>query len=75
MKRAVLADVGPLYAAADAGDAHHQQAMQQLQKLARDRRESFGREVRERALHTCAICARVELAETNHACAVGNRRT
>jgi len=39
MKRAVLADVGPLYAAADAGDAHHQQAMQQLQKLARDRRE------------------------------------
>src|SRR5512141_2075098 len=39
MKRAVLADVGPLYAAADAGDAHHQHALQQLQKLARDRRE------------------------------------
>ncbi len=39
MKHAVLADVGPLYAAADAGDAHHQQALQQLQKLARDRRE------------------------------------
>jgi predicted nucleic acid-binding protein len=39
MKRAVLADVGPLYAAADAGDAHHRQARQQLEKLARDRRE------------------------------------
>jgi len=39
MKRAVLADVGPLYAAADGSDAHHQQALQQLQKLARDRRE------------------------------------
>src|ERR1051325_9709419 len=39
MKRAALADVGPLYAAADGSDAHHQQALQQLQKLARDRRE------------------------------------
>ena len=39
MRRAVLADVGPLYAAADSSDAHHQQALQQLQKLARDRRE------------------------------------
>ena len=39
MKRAVLADVGPLYAAADGSDAHHQEALQQLQKLARDRRE------------------------------------
>ncbi len=39
MKRAVLSDVGPLYAAADGSDAHHQQALRQLQKLARDRRE------------------------------------
>ena len=39
MRRAVLADVGPLYAAADGSDAHHQQARQQLQELARDRRE------------------------------------
>ena len=39
MKRAVLADVGPLYAAADGSDAHHEQAVQQLQKLARERRE------------------------------------
>jgi predicted nucleic acid-binding protein len=39
MKRAVLADIGPLYAAADGSDAHHQQALRELQKLARDRRE------------------------------------
>lgn len=39
MKRAVLADAGPLYAAADGSDAHHQQALRQLQDLARDRRE------------------------------------
>ena len=39
MMRAVLADTGPLYAAADDGDAHHQQALRQLQKLARERRE------------------------------------
>jgi predicted nucleic acid-binding protein len=38
-ERAVLADVGPLYAAADRGDAHHKRALRQLQKLARDRRE------------------------------------
>ena len=37
--RAVLADVGPLYAAADGSDAHHQQALQQMEKLAHDRRE------------------------------------
>jgi len=35
----VLADAGPLYAAADAADARHQQALQELERLARDRRE------------------------------------
>ena len=39
MTRPVLADSGPLYAAADEGDAHHEQALRQLQKLANDRRE------------------------------------
>ena len=39
MKRAVLVDVGPLYAAADPDDAHHKRAHQELQRLARDRRE------------------------------------
>jgi predicted nucleic acid-binding protein len=39
MKRAVLADTGPLYAAADPHDAHHKQARQQLQKLAREKSE------------------------------------
>jgi predicted nucleic acid-binding protein len=39
VRRAVLADAGPLYAAADASDAHHRQALQQLEKLTRDRRE------------------------------------
>jgi len=39
MMQAVLADVGPLYAAADGSDAHHRQALEQLEKLARDRRE------------------------------------
>jgi len=37
--RAVLADTGPLYAAADGSDAHHRQALKQLEKLAHDRRE------------------------------------
>ena len=37
--RAVLADTGPLYAANDAGDAHHQRALRELEHLARDRRE------------------------------------
>ena len=39
MTRTVLADTGPLYAAADEADAHHPRAMRELQKLARDRRE------------------------------------
>ena len=39
MKRTVLADAGPLYAAADEADAHHQRALRELQKLAHDRRE------------------------------------
>lgn len=33
MRHCVLADVGPLYAAVDATDAHHQRAMLELQKL------------------------------------------
>ncbi|MGA8429103.1 MAG: PIN domain-containing protein [Candidatus Sulfotelmatobacter sp.] len=37
--RAVLADAGPLYAAADDADAHHQQALEELKKLARSRLE------------------------------------
>jgi predicted nucleic acid-binding protein len=37
--RAVLADTGPLYAANDEGDEHHQRAVLELQELARDRRE------------------------------------
>ena len=39
MIRAVLADSGPLYAANDEGDAHHQRALRELKELARDRRE------------------------------------
>ena len=39
MIRAVLADTGPLYAANDEGDKHHQLALHQLKELARDRRE------------------------------------
>jgi predicted nucleic acid-binding protein len=39
MTRAVLADTGPLYAANDEGDAHHQRALRELRQLARDRRE------------------------------------
>jgi len=39
MKRAVLADVGPLYAAAMAAMRTTSKRCQQLQKLARDRRE------------------------------------
>jgi predicted nucleic acid-binding protein len=39
MTRAVLADTGPLYAANDEGDAHHQRALRELKALARDRRE------------------------------------
>lgn len=39
MIRAVLADTGPLYAANDEGDAHHQRALGELGELAGDRRE------------------------------------
>jgi predicted nucleic acid-binding protein len=39
MIRAVLADSGPLYAANDEGDSHHQQALQELKELASDGRE------------------------------------
>jgi predicted nucleic acid-binding protein len=39
MIRAVLADTGPLYAANDEGDQHHQLALRQLKELARNRRE------------------------------------
>lgn len=39
MKRAVLADTGPLYAATDPDDAHHKRARQELQRLTRDRYE------------------------------------
>ncbi len=39
MRRAVLADTGPLYAAADPDDAHHQRARRELRRLARDKRE------------------------------------
>jgi predicted nucleic acid-binding protein len=39
MTRAVVADTGPLYAANDKGDAHHQRALRELQALARERRD------------------------------------
>jgi predicted nucleic acid-binding protein len=39
MKQAVLADTGPLYAAADPDDAHHKRACQELRRLAREKRE------------------------------------
>ena len=39
MKRAVLADSGPLYAAVDPDDAHHARAHRELNRLARDRYE------------------------------------
>jgi len=37
MTRGVLADAGPLYAAADASDGYHQQAREELQTLHNDR--------------------------------------
>jgi len=39
MTRAVLADTGPLYAAADESDAFRARASQELERLARERRE------------------------------------
>jgi predicted nucleic acid-binding protein len=39
MTRAVLADTGPLYAAADPDDAHHQRARRELRRIARGRLE------------------------------------
>jgi predicted nucleic acid-binding protein len=37
MKRVVLADSGPLYAAVDPDDAYHERARDELKRLARDR--------------------------------------
>jgi len=39
MIRAVLADTGPLFAANDFADMHHERALRELKELARDRRE------------------------------------
>jgi predicted nucleic acid-binding protein len=39
MTRAVLADAGPLYAAADQSDEYHQRALRELEELTRKRRE------------------------------------
>lgn len=39
MKRAVIADTGPLFAAADPDDAHHQRAVREIEKLDRERME------------------------------------
>jgi predicted nucleic acid-binding protein len=39
MSRAVLVDTGPLYAANDLGDGHHERAVRELQHLARSKHE------------------------------------
>src|SRR5580698_7856619 len=39
MRKAVLADTGPLFAAVDPNDAHHQDALHELQRLAHDKRD------------------------------------
>jgi predicted nucleic acid-binding protein len=36
VRNAVLADAGPLYAAVDPSDLHHQQALRELERLSRD---------------------------------------
>jgi predicted nucleic acid-binding protein len=38
MKQSVLADTGPLYAAADPDDQYHERAQRELKRLNRDRR-------------------------------------
>jgi predicted nucleic acid-binding protein len=39
LRRAVIADTGPLYAAVDPHDGYHRRALEQLEKLAREKRE------------------------------------
>lgn len=39
MTHAVVADAGPLYAAADEGDSYHKRALRELQELKRKQRE------------------------------------
>ncbi len=37
MKRAVIADTGPLFAAADPDDAHHRRALEEIRRLGREK--------------------------------------
>lgn len=39
MRRSVLADTGPLFAAVDPDDAHHERAQNEIQSLAREKRD------------------------------------